>query len=157
MIKLRAIRDGITAPRIVAALIVLVCVLMVCLAGCSGTRKIASASVSAGQSAREIIHHAENIITQTEVIARTMPTVEDQVPWWVPILGLCVVAVIVGLLVWTLGPLVRKLAGFVPKPKQEAEMLGKLDDGKVSPQEFVAYKRADPRLNREWNKRKGKR
>ena len=111
-------------------------------------KKLISSEAQAGAEEQE------RIIDYVDVILKTIPSVEDAVPWWANLLqwGFIALAIIGSfVLLWYLGlgypikALMRSFASFIPSKKREAAKLlvqSQDDDSPTTMREAIAVMRA---------------
>lgn len=145
--------------------------LFVLLAGCSPSQRIASNASSIrtlAESSRdrfeaaaipEGVEEQDQIIERAAAISVDVAGVRDEVPAWLSTLewvAIAALAVAVSVLVWQLGvgTLVRRLVGWIPRPKRTAaKLLRESVDGTTNVREAVAAIRsADPLIDAAYRK-----
>lgn len=90
------------------------------------------------------------ILDLTQEIHETLPAVEDQTPYWANLLQYGAIALILIAVAWILwytgiGSVIKRLIGFIPRPKRrEADLAADvLDDGDTTSfREWIAARRA---------------
>jgi len=185
--------DALERRLNVAAGIAIAVLILVMAFGCSPTKQIASAttdiSTAAASSkerftvietetkaqdpdvrliedqARMGIKEQEKIILLSGTIHKTLPGVEDVVPYWVNLLQYLAIALSilgVGWILWYtgIGMLVKRLIGFVPQSKQrDAALIQQVMDptDPVTLREYVAARRAsDTEFDRAYDRSRTK-
>tara|TARA_Y100001973_G_scaffold106509_1_gene184881 strand:+ start:1086 stop:1604 length:519 start_codon:yes stop_codon:yes gene_type:complete len=108
----------------------------------------------------------ETILSLTQDVHTVLPHVQDKTPYWANLLqymAIAVIVVAVFLILWYtgIGSLMKRLIGFVPKPKRrEADLAASvLDDASpTTMREWIATRRAtDPEFDYAFKEAKRKR